>query len=116
MRGRPTHEKSPGEKNHREATEADQSPGEGERQQGQKEKGQDPLLRWLEGHIQKPTPEAKTTECGTHSATEQTGRPKDDTKTTLGLAGKAAPTNPTVPIPSFEIRSVDPDPIGVTPS
>ena len=38
--------KRPGEKNHREAAEADQSPGEGERQQGQKEKGQDPLLRW----------------------------------------------------------------------
>ena len=102
--------KRPGEKNHREAAEADQSPGEGERQQGQ-----DPLLRRREGHT-KSTPEAKTTECGTHSATEQTGRPKDDTKTSRGLAGKTAPKNPIEAIPSLEIRSVDPDPIGVTPT
>ena len=46
--------KRPGEKNHREAAEADQSPGEGERQHGQKKKGQDPLLRWLEGYTQRP--------------------------------------------------------------
>ena len=46
--------KRPGEKDHREAAEADQFPGVGERQQGQKKKGQDPLLRWLEGHTQSP--------------------------------------------------------------
>ena len=71
--------KRSGEKNHREAAEADQSPGEGERQRDQKKEGQDPLLRWLEGHTES-SPEAKTTECGTHSASEQDGRPKDDTK------------------------------------
>ena len=62
------------------------------------------------------SPEAKTTECGIHSATGQTGRPKDDTRTPRGLAGKTAPKSPTVVIPSFEIRSSDPDPRGVTPS
>ena len=36
------------------AAEADPTPEEGERQQGQKKKGQDPLLRWLEGHTQRP--------------------------------------------------------------
>ena len=41
----------PGEKNHREAADP---PGEGERQQGQKKKGQDPLLRWLEGYTHSP--------------------------------------------------------------
>ena len=46
--------KRPGDKNHHEAAEADQSPGEGERQQGQKKKGQDPLLHWLEGYTQSP--------------------------------------------------------------
>ena len=46
--------KPPGKKNHREAAEADQSPGEGERQQGQKKKGQDPLLRWGEGYTPSP--------------------------------------------------------------
>ena len=110
MRGRPTHEKRPGEKNHREAVETDQSPGEGERQQGQ-----GPLLRWREGHTQIPR-QKRRQQCGTHSATEQTGRPKDDTQTSRGLAGKTAPKNPIVAIPSFEIRSADPDPIGVTPS
>ena len=36
------------------ADEADPTLEEGERQQGQKKKGQDPLLRWLEGHTQSP--------------------------------------------------------------
>ena len=36
------------------------------------------------------SPEAKTTECGTHLAPEQTGRPKDDTKTPRGRARKNA--------------------------
>ena len=40
------------------------------------------------------TPEAKTTECGNHFATEQTGQPKDDTKTSRGLARKTAPKKP----------------------
>ena len=43
-------------------------------------------------------------------------RPKDYTKTPRGRAGKNAPKSPTVLIPSFEIRSSDPDPTGVTPS
>ena len=80
--------KRPGEKNHREAAEADQSPGEGERQQGQKKKGQDPLLRWLEGHTlsprQKrrqqnvePTPfRADRPTKGWHKDTSRTGRKK----------------------------------------
>ena len=41
------------------AAEADPTPGEGERQQGQ-----DPLLRWLEVHRQESKPEAKTIERG----------------------------------------------------
>ena len=40
------------------------------------------------------SPEAKTTKCGTHSSSEQTGRPKDDTKTPRGQAGKKRSQEP----------------------
>ena len=79
--GKPTHGNAQVKSITCQAAEADQSPGEGERQQGQ-----DPLLRWLEVHTES-MPEAKTIERGTHSATEQTGRPKDDTRIPRGMAG-----------------------------
>ena len=54
MRGRPTHGNAQVKSSTCQATEADATPGEGERQQGQKKKGQDPLPRWLEVHTHSP--------------------------------------------------------------
>ena len=108
--------KRPGEKNHCEAAEADQSARGGREETGPEEEGPRPTPSLARGIHTESSPEAKTTECGTHPASEQTGRPKDDTKTPRGRAGKNAPKSPTVVIPSFEIRSSDPDPTGVTPS
>ena len=64
--------------------------GEGERQQGQQEKGQDPLLRWREGYTES-APEVKTAECGNSPPTsEPTERPQDD-QTSQGRPGKTLP-------------------------
>ena len=108
--------KRPGDKNQREAAEADQSPGEGERQQGQKKKGQDPLLRWLEGYTQSPSQKRRQQNV---EPTLLQSRPADQRMTQRHPEDgpeKNAPKSPTVVILSFEIRSADPDPTGVTPS
>ena len=89
---------------------------EGREATGPEEEGPRPTLSLARGTHTESMPEAKTLECGTHSATEQTGRPKGGTKTLRGLAGKTAPNSPTAVIPSFEIRSSHPDLTGVTPS
>ena len=106
--GKPTHGNAQVKGSTCQATEADPTPVEGERQQGRKKKDQDPLLRWLEGHTQS-TPEARTVECGAHSATEPTGRPKDDTRTPRGKAG---PLQPNCSNSFIRDQIKDPDPTG----
>ena len=108
--------KRPGEKNHREAAEADQSPGEGERQQGQKKKGQDPLLRWWEGYTQRPRQKRRQQNVEPTLLQSRLADQRMTQRHPRGRAGKKAPKNPTVLIPSFEIRLSDPDPTGVSPS
>ena len=66
--------------------------GEGERQQGQKKKkGQDPLLRWREGDTQSPHQKWRQLNVALPPTSEQTGRPKDDTNSPRGQAGKTLP-------------------------
>ena len=54
------------------------------------EEGPSPTPSLARGPHTESTPEARTVECGTHSATEQTGRPKDDTRAPWGKAGLLA--------------------------
>ena len=108
--------KRQGEKNHREAAESDQSARGRREATGPEEEGPRPTPSLARGIHTESSPEAKITECGTHPASEQTDRPKDDTKTPRGRAGKNAPKSPTVVVLSLKIRSSDPDQTGVTPS
>ena len=80
----------PSEKNHREAAEADQS-ARGGREATGPEEGPSPTPSLARRIHTESSPEAKTTECGTLPASEQTGRPKDDNKTPRGRAGKTLP-------------------------
>ena len=93
------------------AAEADPTPREGERQQGQKKKGQDPLLRWLEVHTQSPRQKRRQQNV---EPTPLQSRPADQRMTQGHPEAwpETAPKSPTVAIPSFEIRSIDPDPTG----
>ena len=83
--------KRPGEKNHRKAAEADRSARRGREATGPEEEGPRPAPSLARGIHTESSPEAKTTECGTLPASEQTGRPKDDKKTPRGRAGKTLP-------------------------
>ena len=56
------------------------------RQQGEKNKGQAPLLRRLEYHKHR-TRQKRGQQCGTYIATEQNGLPKEGTKPLRGKAG-----------------------------
>ena len=91
--------------------EADPTPGEGERQQGQKKKGQDPLLHWLEVHTQSPCQKRRQENV---EPTPLQSRPADQRMTQGHPEAwpETAPKSPTVAIPSFEIRSTDSDPQG----
>ena len=80
--------KRPGKKNHREAAEADRG---GREATGPEEEGPRPTPSLARGIHTESSPQAKTTECGTLPASEQTGRPKNDKKTPRGRAGKTLP-------------------------
>ena len=109
--------KCPGEKNHSEAAEADWSVRVGREATGpEEEEGPRPTPSLGRGIHTESSPEAKTTECGTLPASEQTGRPKDDKNSPPRTGWKNAPKSPTVVIPSLEIRSWDSDLKRVTPS
>ena len=93
--------KRPGEKNHREAAKADQSARGGREATGPR-----------------PTPSLAR---GIHTESSLQSRPADQRMTQRHPEDgpekkKNAPKSPTVVIPSLEIRSLDPDPTGVTPS
>ena len=77
--------KRPGERYHLPGRRSRPNP-RGER----KATGPRPTPSLARGPHTESTPEARTVECGTHSATEQTGRPKDDTRTPRGKAGPLA--------------------------
>ena len=108
--------KRPGEKNRREAAEADRSARGGQEVTGPEEEGPRPTPSLARGIHIESSPEVKTTECGTLPASEQMGQPKDDKKTPLRTGRKNAPKSPTVVIPPLKIRPLDPDPKRVTPS
>ena len=81
-----------GEKNHREAAEADRSARGGREATGpEEEEGSRPTPSLARGIHTESSPEAKTTECGTLPASEQTGRPRDDKNSPRGRAGKTLP-------------------------
>ena len=70
--------KRPGEKNHRKAAEVERSARGGREATGPEEERPRPTPSLARGLHTESSPEAKTTECGTLPASEQTGRPKDD--------------------------------------
>ena len=116
MRVRPAHER-PGERNHREAAEADQTTKGGQEVTGPGEaEGQRPTPLLARGVQTESSQEAKTPDCGTLPDFRAYLVDQRMTRSSRGRPGKNAPTSPTLGIPSLEIRLREPDPKRVTPS
>ena len=77
MRGRPAHE-CPGERNHREAAEADRSTKGGQEATGPVEAGQRSTPLLARGDKQSPLKKRRHLNAGHSPTSEHTGRPKDD--------------------------------------
>ena len=80
----------PGERYHLPSRRSRPNPRGKRKATGPEEEGPRPTPSLARGPHTESTPEARTVECGTHSATEQTGRPKDDTRSPRGKAGPLA--------------------------
>ena len=109
--------KRPGEKNPREAAEADRSARGGREATGpEEEEGPKPTPSLARGVHTESSPEAKTTEMWNPPQLQL--RPADPrmTKTHPEDGPENAPKSPTVVIPSLKIRSLEYDPKRVTPS
>ena len=66
------------------------NPRWGRKATGPEEERPRPTSPLVRGPQPQATPEARTVKCGTYFATEQNGRPKDDTKPPRGKAGPLA--------------------------
>ena len=82
--------KRPGEKQHLPGRRSRPKPRGGRKVTGPEEEGPRPTSSLVRGPQTESTPEAKTRERGTPFATEQTGRPQDDTRTPRGKAGNCS--------------------------